>query len=307
MKIAAVNMIKNECDILELFIKVNSRIIDAFYIIDHGSTDNCKKIIEKMQALGYPISYTYFPDKFFNQSSIISSASRKIASLNLYNHIIPLDADEFICNNNPQELKGFIENFMLNKGACLIPWKTYCPIELDYFASEAPLFHNFRARKVEPNQFFKIIMTSDFAKNCIVASGSHKATNPDYKNETNEIIPIELIHVPIRSAEQLIRKCILGSHALSMKKDRLKGEGFHWDLLANSIREKNYKISTENLLNYALEYATLDYHGKNEVLFDSPRIGFTDDHIEFKELAIINIIESFDAEIARLTKIINDE
>jgi hypothetical protein len=60
MKIAAVTMIKNECDILELFIKVNSRIIDAFYIIDHGSTDNCKKLL-KNASTGIPHLVYIFP------------------------------------------------------------------------------------------------------------------------------------------------------------------------------------------------------------------------------------------------------
>lgn len=43
MKLAAVSVVRNECDIIELFFRINSRVVDRFFVVDHGSTDRTRK------------------------------------------------------------------------------------------------------------------------------------------------------------------------------------------------------------------------------------------------------------------------
>ncbi len=88
MKFAAVAMVKNECDIIELFIKINSRFFDHIYFLDHMSNDNTVKIINLMIAKGYNISYRIIADKAYNQSLETTFEVRRIAKLNLYDFII---------------------------------------------------------------------------------------------------------------------------------------------------------------------------------------------------------------------------
>lgn len=117
------------------------------------------------------------------------------------------------------------------------------------------------------------------------------------------MIPVPLNHVPVRSKQQIIRKAILGSYAFALKKNRNPGEGYHWDLMAKKIREKNYNLNDRDLLEIALNYAVEE--GKvsaNDLVVDCLKIGHQGDCIEFKELSDINLLKSFDMEIASLVE-----
>ena len=108
MKIAAVTMVKNESDIIELFIKINSRFFDDIYILDHGSTDQTAKIIKLMKQKGYNLFYTLLDDKIYNQSKITTQAVRQIAKNKMYDYIMPIDADEFIQDTDTTIIKNFL-------------------------------------------------------------------------------------------------------------------------------------------------------------------------------------------------------
>ena len=301
MKFAAVAMVKNECDIIELFIKINSRFFDHIYFLDHMSNDNTVKIINLMIAKGYNISYRIIADKAYNQSLETTFEVRRIAKLNLYDFIMPLDADEFISIEDSYELKKLILDTVSIDGIAYIPWSTYVPESSEYFNSTAPLYSIFKKRRIEYNQFYKIIISNNFALNSIIEMGNHHATNSNINITNIPILPLQLMHAPIRSAEQIIRKVILGSHSFSLKIDRKEGEGFHWEIMAQYIRGNNYLLDYTHLFNFGINYAVQDSEIKiNELDFNCIRIGLMEDDFEFRELARINILESFDKEINEL-------
>lgn len=307
MKIAAVTMVKNECDIIELFIKINSRFFDAIYILDHGSTDSTSKIIKLMKELNYNVYYTLLADSIYNQSKITTAAIRQIARLDTYDFIMPIDADELIPENKIQLIKNFLQANISNIDVGYLPWKTYCPVSTKYFQTEAPLYTNFAARRIEENQFYKVLLSNHFSKTCTVAMGNHDATNEmGIDSSRKHLIPSYLIHAPIRSEEQIICKAILGSYAFQLKKDRKPGEGFHWDELTHEIRSNKYSISDQMLFNIAANYALPKSKWKQgeptETLIDATceKIGQISDSIEFKDLAEINTLKNFDMKIKQL-------
>ncbi len=309
MKIAAVSMVKNECDIIELFIKINSRFFDAIYILDHGSTDFTSKIIRLMKEDGFNIFYTLVKDRIYNQSTITSNAVNQIARLELYDFIMPIDADEFIPNNDIEKIKQFLKEKINSFDIGYLPWKTYCPIEKNYFESEAPLYNKFKARRSEINQYYKIIISNKLAKECKIEMGNHDIKHePRFGYIKKNIVPSHLIHTPIRSEEQIISKAILGNHAFKLKKDRKPGEGFHWDELAKIIRSMNYSIPSETLSEMAANYAMPQIKSpKNIALTDlielnSDPIGKKNDSINFPDLAKINLIKNLDEYISYLIK-----
>ena len=300
-KIAAVSMVKNESDIIELFIKINSRVFDAFFILDHCSTDGTAKIIEALQSKGFQINYTKLSDGAYNQAEITTSAVRHVANLNLFDYIIPIDADEFFCQKTDLAISELISSSLTLEEVGHVPWITYCPQSSNYFNSEAPLYENFRMRRIEPIQYYKVILGNNFAKECSISMGNHNATNEKYKFSSSKLLSLPVNHIPVRSKEQIIRKAILGSYAFSLKKNRNPGEGYHWDLMATKIRERNYHLDDADLLEIALNYATQDGTAlANDLIEDCPRIGNEGDSIEFKELSDINLLKSFDMEIADL-------
>lgn len=305
MKIAAVSMVKNESDIIELFIKINIRFFDAIYILDHCSTDSTAEIVRLMKKKGFNIFYTLLSDKIYNQAIITTNAVRQISRLGIYDFIMPIDADEFIPDNKIELIKKFLAEKKSDLEIGYFPWKTYCPINNNYFGTQAPLYNNFKPRKSEPNQFYKIIISNKIATNCEISMGNHDLINESKCNYSKKyIMPSHLIHIPVRSEEQIISKAILGSHSFKLKKDRKHGEGFHWDDIAQKIRNSNYSVSSNLLTNISINYAipekncTYDIAASNMIESHSTGIGNNSDTIDFLDLAKINIIKNFDNHIA---------
>ncbi len=55
-KVAAITMIKDECDIIELFVRINSRSVDHIFVIDHDSKDGTQEILLRLKAQGFPLT-----------------------------------------------------------------------------------------------------------------------------------------------------------------------------------------------------------------------------------------------------------
>lgn len=306
VKIAAVSMVKNEADILELFIRINSRIFDAIYILDHGSTDGTEKIVSALTQQGFQLSYTKLPNLPYAQAEITTNAVHQVASMSQFDFVMPLDADEFICADSDHTFRDMIRQIVSPNGLGLLPWATFCPIKGDYFEAQAPLFENFRQRKVEPEQHYKVILGNEFAKHCSIIMGNHDAMSEMRPPDVRAPIPFPLFHVPVRSADQIIRKAILGSYALELNPNRKPGQGAHWDMLAREIRHSKLSLTDEQLLSVSLAYANSGSAEQyNALLQDGSRIGLPSDKIQFRELCEINLLHSFDAQIRELVDFIS--
>jgi len=55
MRLAAVTTVRNECDIIESFVRHNAAFLDCFYILDHRSTDATPVILRKLTDEGLPV------------------------------------------------------------------------------------------------------------------------------------------------------------------------------------------------------------------------------------------------------------
>jgi glycosyltransferase involved in cell wall biosynthesis len=299
-RVAAISMVKNECDVIELFIKINARIFDHIFIVDHSSSDGTREIMEAMRRDGYPLTVGRYEMLDFNQAKVLTGLARDISARNAFDYIVPLDADEFIyCPQGP--LAETLRREISASGCGKMAWRTYVPINDRYFQSQAPLYENFRMRKHEPKQFYKVVVTNELAKSCKFFTGSNRV------ERDGQIVPAATLscinqHVPIRGVEQLIIKAILGSHRLSIKMDRREGEGFQKDEMASRIRQCNYQLSNEDILDIASGYATQFNAASDRVLLDesAPRIGTVDDAITLRDLAAVNLLKVFDGYLGEL-------
>ncbi|MEY3994494.1 MAG: hypothetical protein RLZZ113_1599 [Pseudomonadota bacterium] len=247
-------MVKNEADVIELFLKINLKSVDKIFLIDHCSEDGTLEIAKEIQRTYPQIDIFSDENKEFNQSKVITSCARRIASQNIFDYLIPLDADEFICESNQMDLRELLAINVSDNEAVLIPWETYCPITLDYSYSDSPLYSCFRRRTAEPKQYYKVILGNEYAKSCVIAEGNHTAFSEKHP-PPNKILNIKLKHVPVRSSEQLVRKALMGSYALALKPGRQNSEGYHWDEIASIARSNGYEFSLEQLSGIALHYA----------------------------------------------------
>lgn len=287
-------MIKNECDIIELFLKINFRVADHIFIIDHQSNDGTTQLIEEFQRNNNKLHLIQWTETTFRQAAAVSYISQEVAKLNIVDFILPLDADEFITSVTDLSLIETLESSISSTGYGLIPWHTYCPISDNFFNVQAPLFELFRKRRFDPKPYFKAIMGNEFAKEGLLAEGNHFAFNEKLNSKPIQL-NLSIQHVPIRSIPQIIQKSLFGSYALSQKPNRLSNEGFHWDVMADAVREKNYQLDFEDIqkfsLNYSVDPGTLF---DTSLDLDCPRIGIDSDEIIFKDFAQPNIVRAYD-------------
>lgn len=279
-------MIRNECDIVEIFIKVNSRHASQIVIVDHASDDGTTEILRILSKSNPKIRVVNHKNPNFQQSKIITQIVNQLANENTVDYIVPLDADEFLASTKSEfDLISRIPELLTKDQVGTIEWQTYCPISFDYFEKQAPIYSNFRKRSIEPESFSKLIIGNEYAKTCIISEGNHVATHENLGFDPVKM-PFTIQHVPVRSSEQIISKAIIGSYQLSLKNNRLKGEGFHWDKIAKIVRENDYSLTECDLANIALNYACETENVVSPTIdFDSNPIGNDNDHIEFKELS----------------------
>lgn len=300
---AAVSMVKNECDIIELFIKINLRTFDHLYIVDHDSSDGTPVILDRMRKAGHPITVLHLDSIHQSQSETITRIVRDVAQTNEYSYIVPLDADEFLMPGESWRWES-LGDLLADGSYGLVPWKTFVPVSADFFGVAAPLHSNFRARSREPVQYNKIVIPNDLAKSCLIYPGNHGLTNAG-REPSAVYVPLELLHVPVRSSGQIIQKAILGSHTLSIKRNRTEGEGFHWDAMAADIRARKYMLSDEDVLRFALRYAVDDSTDEVAVGDHGQRVGAPTDEIEYMDEARIDPIAAFDAFLSKTCTEIN--
>lgn len=298
MKAAAVSMVKNEGDIIELFVKINSRVFEHLYIVDHDSSDGTPAILEKLQDAGHPITVVHFKGIQQSQAQTLTRLVRDVAATGKYDFIVPLDADEFL--TPPASWLESLADSLGRDRYGKMPWRTFVPVSGDYFGADAPLHANFRMRSHEPAQYHKIAIPNGLAKACVVEPGNHALAGA-----AGVEVPFELLHVPVRSSDQLVQKAVIGSHTLSIKRDRLPNEGFHWDALAREVRARGYWFSDADLLRFGLEYAAGAGDGAAHIGDDGRRVGLPTDAIEHKDLARGHTVAAFDAFLAKACAEIN--
>jgi hypothetical protein len=295
----AVSMVKNEADIIELFLRINLRFFGKIYILDHHSDDTTPQIIQKLQAEGLPIEYILLTGASgaYDQAEITTYYINKIAREVDCDYIIPLDADEFIrCwgFTKPEEV---FREATSPCGYCLIPWVTYVPINDLYLKGESPLHNNFRARNREPQQYYKVVMKRNFATTARLAMGNHDVIS-EVELNPKKVFRVILQHVPVRSSEQITSKVIIGSMAYKLKSTRKPGDGYHWDELAEQAIRFNLRLPHECVKNMAINYASpKSFKG---VLYApkfslNPKIGTGNENIAYRDLAEINAEHNIEA------------
>lgn len=164
MNIASFGCTKNEEDIIETFVRVNSRFINRFVFFD-DSTDSTRSILQGLISEGFKI--TVLDQKYegdWKQDSFVNLALQQLVEEgNAFDFYCPLDADEFITFNSRNDFadelnkipKGHVGSYR---------WKTFIPISADFNSYKSNgLQLCFRPREIDANLFEKTIIPKDVA------------------------------------------------------------------------------------------------------------------------------------------------
>lgn len=274
--IVALSMVKNEEDIIEAFIRHNSRFIDIFCILDNGSFDQTRFILQSLIKEGFKIIIIDDFEKAYIQNEKMTRFCHHTMITLFPDYIIFLDADEFIRCNRRAEFEKEIEKIPIH-GKGFLEWQSYIMndenVEIDSSLHNIALINRL---KDEYQVYNKVILRTngDYIPELILAQGNHDI----FGIEKSAKLCVKLAHYPVRSLNQLKEKCIAGwmAYLLKSPKARYENLGFHWMNIFDEIKNGS-DINIQRAIEISANYST-DYHDnwKDDVITDPIKFNFTE-------------------------------
>lgn len=238
--IISVSLVKNEEDIIESFVRHNLQFVDVMLIVDNASSDRTRDILVSLQHEGLPVVIGDDPDPAYDQSGKMTRIVRSAIQSFAPDYLCPLDADEFLIAPSRAAFEASLARIPQG-GQGLIAWSHYV---LSPTASSAPEHDPLRAirhrLKREAVEWLKTILSVPGMDpdRIVMQQGNHGVVHRDGGSPPAvRLDGLRLGHIPVRSAEQLTAKIIVGRmayFALLPHADRL-GPGGHWDLIYQRI------------------------------------------------------------------------
>jgi glycosyltransferase involved in cell wall biosynthesis len=268
MNTLAIAMIKNEADIVEAFVRHNIELMDLMVVIDNGSTDGTRDILTSLQREGLPL--VVFDDPIFGyyQSEKVTHVYRKVVPVFNPELVWFLDADEFIHAPSRAALDTAFAAVPAGTGV-LLPWRTHLP---DAVVDPARVLADplgampDRRRREEPT-YYKVVMRRDPRddERLVIEQGNHNVRLTDgTRPPVRAMEGVCVVHLPVRSVEQLSAKVINGWQAYLVKNRHaeMPTAGFQWQQLYERI-VYGRGIDAATLTEVALDYAQSARAGRN--------------------------------------------
>lgn len=207
LKLRAVAILRNELDVLPLFLRHCDALFDEVFLVDHRSIDGSRELI--MEAVTQRKHWTYYQmdSNFFLQEQVLNFLIDRF-SADDFDYLFPLDADEFIIAKSRKELETrLIETPREPNEVFCFNWVNAINRKSLVNEKLSPR-SNFLVSN-EESIFTKVVLPINLIKekNIRVSLGHHvgfdKSQNPITMKPLGK-----MLHLPIRSRRQLIKKAI---------------------------------------------------------------------------------------------------
>lgn len=261
MKLGAICLVRNEIDIAELFLRHLDALMDEVIILDHLSFDGTSDLLQS--ACRQRKFWHYFKLTFKQklQTQLIDFFIEKLQGSNL-DFLFLLDVDEFILVKDRKELEvaltavqpGFVGNLGWAYG---IPQKS--------------VKHRLKMTSLlrvsdTSSKFSKVVIPGNLLRKggLRVSKGNHVVYDENW-----QVIPTQtiarLLHIPIRSESQLIRKTLIKAVDLVTDMERQPGESYQYDHFLRLIRDDHLCYDT-------LLQALVIYENDRPSVADNPEL-----------------------------------
>jgi len=295
-------MVKNEADIIEAFVRHHLRLFDRLWVIDNVSTDQTREILQALRDEGLPLRVTLEPRTPNPQQQVMTEVVTTWAGQ--IDWLFLLDADEFVDSPSREALVNVLS--VLDPHSCyLVPWSYMVPTPQDDPSQPDPRLRITHRRDAPtPKYLSKVVLPSSLIgrPGLRVARGNHLLESRSEITHTT-LDTLSIAHFPIRSAQQLARKAVIGAWGAASRNSRRAGEHHHFRTLRDSVLA-GPGLTPQDLQRAAANYAEpgqwIDWplveqpllptpeaalrHSREELDWRSAAIAYADAH--FRELDV---------------------
>ena len=260
MHLAAVSIVRSECDIIESFVRHNAAFFDRLYILDHRSTDTTPDILRKLADEGLPLVLSREGYGIFYQGPSMTHLIKRAFDDHPWDFIIPLDSDEFLRIPDRAGLEAVLADFDLDSIG-LVEVLNHVPTKSDDLNETDVLRRIVHRAKTIPDispKMGKVVIPGAVIKQpgFSLNEGHHGVCINGKPVPERWVDGLSLAHFPIRSINQFILRTILCRLAWSSRSDYNPSWGWHYGTFFKQLKVKP-TISAADLTEAALLYVDI--------------------------------------------------
>lgn len=269
IRLAGIAIVRNECDIVEAFVRHNAAVLDRLYVIDNGSTDGTLEILQRLAASRLPIRLERDEGLPYYQAAKTTAMIKAAIEDQAWDCIFPLDCDEFLVAEDRAALDAEIESLAPEEVGLLIS-DQYAPTESDQAAEPDPvsrIVHRIVAEPALPMFLGKVILPRSIAlaRDMSIGEGNHHVSIAGCRAPERWLTSAKIAHFPVRSVEQFVSKVVTTRLAWLARHDCQPYLGHHIAIFYAQLRRKP-EIGPSRLLDAAFAYLD-SYLGPTKIAY----------------------------------------
>jgi hypothetical protein len=241
MRLAGVTILRDECDIVEAFVRHNAAILDRLYVVDNRSSDATPEILQRLAGEGLPLRLGRDEELPYYQGLKTTALIRTALADGPWDCLFPLDGDEFLRVEDRAALEAAIARLAPGE-AGLLACDQYAPAETDDPAEPDPvarIVHRAAAVPAQPPFHGKVILPGGLASApaVVMDEGNHHVLVAGSPAPERRLGAARIAHYPVRSHEQLVAKVVTQRLAWLSRHDYRPGLCHHTAPLYDQLKE----------------------------------------------------------------------
>lgn len=206
VRTVAISCIRDEVDIVEPFVRHTLSHVDRLVILDNGSADGTRHLLQALIDEGLPLDVVDDPSPGHYQWRRMTHLMRAHAlEKHAADWIVPLDVDEFL---TVDDLPAMLQAESDGRYPIAIPWRSYVPAVDDDPGEINPVLRIRHCLRDEARTTIKVIIPSRLASipAATIAQGNHSLEGSGRTFTASVAVGAFLGHFPGRSVAQFARK-----------------------------------------------------------------------------------------------------
>lgn len=224
MKTAVISMVRNEADVIETWLRHQFAMFDYVLVADHLSTDGTYEFLSAAAQSEPRLRVLRYKERAYDQHTVLNLLrSQTLVDWPDFDWLFVLDADEFLSYSTRDDFISAISTAQAHD-VLAFQWRNFLPTDPGVIT---PQLHGRKAKGL--SRYGKVALSRNIAADLdyMIPKGAHKLKHKTL-GSINGYSMGELIHIPIRSTEQIWNKVLQGCESYLNVPDYNGREGSHW-------------------------------------------------------------------------------